>query len=239
MRVDLHCHSRWSPDSGTTLEAIIKAVAARGLDALALTDHNAIDGALALADCAPFTVIVGEEVKTAEGEIIGLYLSEWIPGGLSPEATIDAIHAQGGVAYVPHPFDRIRGSTLTRGALARVAHRLDAIEAYNSRCLFPHFNLRAAAFARRMDLPAGAGSDAHAPDEIGAAWVEVADCDLSKPEDLLRCLSAGRIHGRATGPLGRLAPAAVRARRRIAAWRRRTGSTRREATAATEAEDSP
>ena len=97
LRIDLHTHTHYSADSNAGLEDIIAAVRRRGLDAIAVTDHNKIEGALRLREMAPFMVIVGEEVRTREGEIIGLFLSEVVPPDLSPEETVDRIEAQGGV----------------------------------------------------------------------------------------------------------------------------------------------
>ncbi|MBC7261726.1 MAG: PHP domain-containing protein, partial [Chloroflexi bacterium] len=105
IKVDLHIHTCYSPDSLTSLEAVIAAALERGLGALAITDHNAIEGALALQRMAPFPVIVGEEILTAEGDIIGLFLQELIPPKLTPAQTIARIREQGGVVYIPHPFD--------------------------------------------------------------------------------------------------------------------------------------
>ena len=113
MRVDLHSHSFYSKDSLSSFEAIIAGVLRSPLDALALTDHDKFEGALELQKRAPFLVIPGEEIKTKNGEIIGLFLKEWIPPQLSPIETIDRIREQDGIVYVPHPFDRVRGSRIT------------------------------------------------------------------------------------------------------------------------------
>src|SRR5690606_31520374 len=111
MRVDLHLHTFRSPDSLTGYDAIIRAVQQRGLDAIAVTDHNTIRGACELAERAPFPVIIGEEIRTDVGEVIGYFLSEEIPRGLSLDETIARIRAQGGVIAVPHPLDRVRRSS--------------------------------------------------------------------------------------------------------------------------------
>ena len=226
MRVDLHCHSEWSPDSRTTLDEIIESVLAVGVDVLALTDHDAVEGALELSKRAPFPVIVGEEVLSAEGEIIGLYLTEFVPPGLSPEETVDRIHAQGGIAYVPHPFDTVRGSTLNRDALLRIVDRIDAVEVYNSRCLFDRFNAEASVFASEHGLPGGAGSDAHRPEQIGMAVAEVPDFDPSDPQALLEALGTATISGSRLGALGRLAPSVARARDAVDSWRERLSGGR-------------
>ena len=113
VRVDLHSHTMWSGDSTTTPEEVIEAVEASGIDVLAITDHNAIRGAAELADKLPCRVIIGEEIKTRTGEIIGLFLSERVPFGLPAEEVALRIRDQGGVVYIPHPFDELRTNLAT------------------------------------------------------------------------------------------------------------------------------
>ena len=131
IRVDLHLHSRYSPDSGTSLEALVARAGELGLDRIALTDHNTAEGALALSRLAPDLAIVGEEVRTAEGEIIGLFIDASIAPGGTPEDVCDRIHAMGGLTYACHPFDRRRAS-FRPDRLVDLAPRLDIIETYNS-----------------------------------------------------------------------------------------------------------
>jgi predicted metal-dependent phosphoesterase TrpH len=222
MRVDMHSHSEWSFDCQTTLAEILDALPGSGVDVLALTDHNEIDGALELKARAPGRIIVGEEVMTAEGEIIGLFLRELVPQGLTPEETIQAIHAQGGLAYVPHPKDRVRASsTIEPKALARVLGLVDALEGYNSKCLFPRFNSQARALARQSGLPMGGGSDAHQAAAIGRGWVEVDDFEVDDARGFLTALASGRIGGHGASLGGRLAPSAAKVRRVVDAWRER------------------
>ncbi len=171
-RVDLHIHTCYSPDSLTRLEEVIAAALKCGLGALAVTDHDAMEGALALSRIAPFPVVVGEEIDTGEGEITGLFLNEFIPPGLGPERTVNTIRAQGGLVYVPHPFDRQRRPLGESGLFSVLAH-IDVIEVLNARVRKPEFNNQAARFAREHGLPGGAGSDAHTPGEIGQAYVEM------------------------------------------------------------------
>lgn len=192
-RVDLHLHTDRSTDCNTSFEGLIRQARARALDCLAITDHDRIDGALEFQRLAPFPVIVGEEVKTLEGEIIGLFLREWIPPRLSPEETVDRIKAQGGVVYVPHPFDRVRRSPLKTAALERIVDRVDAIEVINSRNHFRADNDRAAAFAQQHGLLAGAGSDAHTLHELGHAYVEIEP--FGGPEEFLTNLRTARVGG--------------------------------------------
>lgn len=179
-------------------EAIIAAVEAKGLDALAITDHNKIDGAFELAKRAPFPVIIGEEVRTSEGEIIGYFLREWIPPGLSPEETIARIRAQGGLVNIPHPFDSLRKSVIKREALYRIAREADMIEVLNSRVIRRQENQMAVEFAKQLGKPAVAGSDAHIPYEIGTAYIEIEP--FSDAQSFLQNLTRATWHGK-VGPV--------------------------------------
>ncbi|MBI3733746.1 MAG: PHP domain-containing protein [Chloroflexi bacterium] len=173
MRVELHCHTLVSKDSLMSYDAIIRRVQERGLGALAITDHNKIDGAFELARRAPFPVIIGEEIRTREGEIIGYFLSEWIPPGLTPEETIARIRGQGGLVNIPHPFDSLRHSVIKRDALHRIAEQVDMIEVLNARVIMQGENRQAEQFAKQIGKVAVAGSDAHIPFEIGIATIEI------------------------------------------------------------------
>ena len=194
MRVDLHSHTMWSGDSTTTPDEVHDAVVESGLDVLCITDHNAIRGAQELAEQLPCRVIVGEELRTHAGEIIGLFLTERIPFGTSPREAAMAIRSQGGVVYVPHPFDPMRRN-LAEPALLELAEAgfIDAIEVFNAKTSLRHLNDRAADFAAKFDLAAGAGSDAHVPLALGSAYVEMPDFD--GPADFLRSLRQGRVVG--------------------------------------------
>jgi predicted metal-dependent phosphoesterase TrpH len=178
VRVDLHSHTMWSGDSTTTPDEIEEAVVESGIDVLCITDHNAIKGADALRDRLPCRVVVGEELRTQAGELIGLFLTEHLPFGISPLEAARRIRAQGGLVYVPHPFDPMRRN-MAEGALVELAEAglLDAIEALNAKTSLSSLNERAAAFATRYGLAAGAGSDAHVPSALGAAYVEMPDFD--------------------------------------------------------------
>lgn len=142
---------------------------------------------------APFKVIIGEEVKTSEGEIIGLFLKEEIPRGLSPEETVARIRAQGGLVCIPHPFDLLRRSRLRRHALQRVLSQVDIIEVFNARNIFPLANRWAASLVKANGLVASAGSDAHTPGEIGQVRVRMAD--FGTPQEFLTSLAQARIEG--------------------------------------------
>jgi predicted metal-dependent phosphoesterase TrpH len=199
MRLDLHVHTGRSDDSLMTPAEIIRTTLRRGLDGLAITDHNTIEGALALQEAAPFQVIVGEEIKTTEGEITGLFLRATIPPGLSPEETIAAIREQGGLVYVPHPLDRLRHSAVGRRTLARIIDRVDVLEVFNARMLFPRYNREARRVAEAHGLAMGAGSDAHLPIEIGRGYVAVEPFD--GPASFLAALHRGCATGTLTTPL--------------------------------------
>lgn len=193
MKVDLHVHTCYSADTLTTLQEVIVASQRRGMSALAITDHNAIDGALELQRIAPFPVIVGEEILTKEGEIIGLFLYEFIPPRLTPAQTVARIKEQGGLVYIPHPCDTLRPSTLRESAFLSILEQVDAVEVLNARVMQPVHNEQAQCLAQKYQLPGGAGSDAHTAFEIGQAYVEMEP--FTDSADFLRSLATGRARG--------------------------------------------
>jgi glycosyltransferase involved in cell wall biosynthesis len=185
--VDLHMHTDHSYDCATPVEVLLAEARARGLGAIAITDHNEISGAQtarALAD--GLKVIVGEEVKTADqGEVIGLFIEEKIPRGMSLQETIDEIKRQGGIVYVPHPFDRLH-SVPDYEHLLGVLEGVDAIEVFNPRVAITEFNDEAVRFAAKYRIPAGAGSDAHVPQGLGSVRIRMRD--FNGPEEFLESL---------------------------------------------------
>jgi predicted metal-dependent phosphoesterase TrpH len=198
IKVDMHTHSEYSPDSRTPLTSQAAAIKAAGLNVVCATDHNTIEGALRLRELADgFRVIVGEEVSSRDGEIIGLFLDKAVPRGLSAEETIARIHDQGGLVSVPHPFSRNRRFHLRRSVLERVWKDVDCIEVFNAREAFTQDNVRAAAFAKDKGLPGAVGSDAHRASEIGRAWVEVED--FAGRDDFIGALREGSVIGKLTG----------------------------------------
>jgi dephospho-CoA kinase len=200
--VDLHMHTSASHDCRSDPADVVARARGIGLDRIAITDHNEIDGALAARELDPELVIVAEEVRTAEGlDLIGLWIEERIPPGGTFSAVAAAIRAQGGVVYVPHPFDARRGAD--EGFLDGVVESVDAVEAFNARIHDESRNERAAAWAARQGLPVGAGSDAHTLGEIGRARVELPPFD--GPAAFLWALREGRIEGRTSSPLVHLA----------------------------------
>lgn len=198
IRVDMHMHTMWSGDATTTPDELAEAVVDSGMDVLCVTDHSTINGAAEL--CASGVlgcrVIAGEEVRTTAGEIIGLFLTERLPFGLKPDEAARRVRDQGGLVYVPHPFDGLR-HCLAEGELVALAEAglLDAVEVFNAKTSLPSLNARAAAFARAFDLPGGAGSDAHEPSAIGAAFVEMPAFDEGDPRSFLTALAAGTVRG--------------------------------------------
>ena len=193
IKADLHIHTYYSGDSDITLEKLVERCRALGLGAIAVTDHGTAEGALALArQATPFKVIVGEEVLSTEGEIIGLFLKETIPSSLSPEETIRRIRQQGGLVCVPHPFDRYRSSAMQAETLHRIAGEIDIVEVFNARTI-PAQNLSLPGkFARAHSLLAGAGSDAHSAAEVGRAYITIPD--FEGRDDFLKAIAQAQIH---------------------------------------------
>jgi predicted metal-dependent phosphoesterase TrpH len=188
--IDLHCHTSGSFDSLTTPAAAMRAAASRGLTHLAITDHDRVDVALRAREAAPegLTVIVGEEVKTSDGDLIAVFLERLVPPGMSAVDTIAAVREQGGLVGVPHPFDRLRGYGRKSGAdLADIVDRVDWIETYNARIVGGSANERAATFARDHGRPGLCASDSHTIMEVGVSY-NIVSGDPSTPAGLLAAL---------------------------------------------------
>ncbi len=188
---DLHMHTNHSHDCATDPEALLDHCIAQGLGAVAITDHNEVSGALEAAALGkPITVIVGEEVKTSQGEVIGLFLRERIERGMTMDDTIAAIQDQGGLVYMPHPFDRMH-TIPDPATLLRVLDSIDIFEVYNSRLLFDAFNDDAMRFAAKYNLIQAAGSDAHVLQGIGTALNQIPAFD--GPEEFLLAMRQNQI----------------------------------------------
>jgi len=190
--VDLHMHTDHSYDCATPVEVLLAEARSKGLGAIAVTEHNEISGALEAAEKAKgIKVIVGEEVKTAtQGEVIGLFIQEKIPRGMSLQETIAEIKRQGGLVYVPHPFDRMHSVPDYRHLLD-VLDDIDLIEVFNPRVAISEFNEEAVRFAAKYRMIAGAGSDAHVPQGLGSVRIRMHDFD--GPEQFLESLRTADI----------------------------------------------
>lgn len=190
--VDLHMHTDHSHDCAVPVEVLLETAKARGLGAIAVTDHNEISGALdAAARAEGIKIIVGEEVKTKDqGEVIGLFIIDKIERGMSLEETIAEIKRQGGLVYVPHPFDRMH-SVPDYENLLRVIDQIDLLEVFNPRVAFSAFNEEAARFAAKYRIVAGAGSDSHVPQGLGSVRIQMHDFD--GPQEFLESLRAADI----------------------------------------------
>ncbi len=172
-KVDLHSHTIYSKDCLTKTRQLIDHARKIGLNKVAVTEHNRLDGALAAKAIAPDLVIVGEEIKTTHGEIIGYYLQEEVPRGLSPAETIQRLRDQGAVITIPHPLDSLRSSAMRLRAVLTVIDDVDALEVLNARCVRPADNLAAAKLAAERGKLITAGSDAHILSELGQCYLEV------------------------------------------------------------------
>ena len=194
MRVEFHCHTYHSIDSLMLPHQILDTIDRKEIDRIAITDHNTIEGALELADLAPDRIIVGEEVKTTEGEILGYFVQEAVPKNLPALEAIQALRAQGAFISIPHPFDRERSNHWTEECLQEILHLIDAIEVFNSRTLTSQPNLDAKAFAARHGLLGTAGSDAHTPREIGRT---ILTCPpFEDAETMRQAIPQGEIHAK-------------------------------------------
>ena len=173
IKVDLHVHTSCSADGLMSPQEVVDVSVQRGLGGLAITDHNTIAGARAVQEIAPFPVVIGEEISTSDGEIVGLFLEREVPKGLSAEDTVKLIKAQCALAGVPHPFDRLRRESLDRAILEGLIASLDFLEVFNGRVTLPEDNRRAREFALLHGLACTAGSDAHSRFELGRVYLEM------------------------------------------------------------------
>jgi len=237
--VDLHMHTDHSRDCATPVEVLLATAHARGLGAIAVTDHNEISGALAARELArergmDVKVIVGEEVKTAEeGEVIGLFIEEKIQRGMSLQETVAEIHRQGGLVYVPHPFDRLH-SVPDYEHLLKIVADIDAIEVFNPRVAIGAFNDEAQRFAAKYRIVAGAGSDSHVAQGLGSVRIRMREFDgpaeflqslrdadiVTRPSSLLYVQALKFLQTRATPPSARRASRARRVKRAMGGSRK-------------------
>jgi predicted metal-dependent phosphoesterase TrpH len=198
LKADFHIHSQYSMDSTTSLDQIIRTCQKKGINCIALADHGAVEGALKLQKIAPFYVVVAEEILTTRGEIMGMFLTELIPSGLSLEESIRRIKEQGGLFCAQHPFDKFRADALKAETMDEIASQIDLVEVFNARNPLLRSSKQASQFAREHQLPGSAGSDAHAAYEIGNAYVEMPE--FTGRSDFLQALRKGNVCGHRASP---------------------------------------
>lgn len=186
-------------DCDMSLEDIISRCLDTGINCIAIADHGTIEGALKMQSLAPFPVIIAEEVLTPHGEIMGMFLKEGIPSGLSIEQAISRIRSQSALVCLPHPFDPLRGLRLDGQRLAELAEQIDIIEVFNARSLLFRTSTKPRTLARKHHLPETAGSDAHTLNEIGATYVEMPE--FKDRNDFLQALRKGKIAKHSSSPL--------------------------------------
>jgi predicted metal-dependent phosphoesterase TrpH len=186
-------------DCNTPLKQVIDRCLETGINCIAIADHGTIEGALKMQSLAPFPVIVAEEILTPHGEIMGMFLKEGIPSGLSVAETISRIKAQDALISIPHPFDMFRHSALDSQIIERLAEQIDVIEVFNSRSFFHRSSTKAQIFAQKYGIPGSAGSDAHTAYEIGNTYIEMPE--FNGKDDFLNALAKGRIAGHKANPL--------------------------------------
>ena len=200
LKADFHMHTHFSPDSEVSPQRLVDRCNEVGLNCIAVTDHNTIEGALAVQRIASFMVIVGEEVGSTEGEITGLFLKEAVPPGLSPLETANRIKAQGGLVSIPHPFDRFRREVISRAALDELIPHVDIVEVFNSRNSLSADDRKAQDLALEHGLLTSGVSDAHTTIELGRTYVEMPEFD-GTPGGFKQALAEGTIVGRRMSPL--------------------------------------
>jgi predicted metal-dependent phosphoesterase TrpH len=218
-RYELHAHTHASGDCLARPRDLVRVARARGLDRLALTDHNTIRGARAAYALDPALIIIGEEIMTTQGELLAYFVQDEVPPGLTPLETIIRLRAQGAAISVSHPFDRHRQGAWREADLAAILPHVDAIEVFNARCIHAADNARALAFAREHGTLGTVGSDAHSLMELGRAVLD------APPAATGAELAAG---WRAARAVTRLSSPAIHLTSRWAATWKRLRGTRRE-----------
>lgn len=200
VKVELHTHTRMSYDVTTSYRDIIRACVKKNIDVLAVTDHNEIDGAYILQRLAPFRVIIGQEILTKDGEIIGLFLKDHIKIGMSLKETILEIKRQGGISYLPHPFDKTTRKTAANPDIfEKLVDEIDIVEVHNGRTIIPTDNRTAQEFATKYKKTFGVGSDSHTKYEYGRNYIEMED--FKSPSDFLKAIKLGKLNKSVVNPL--------------------------------------
>lgn len=211
-KIDLHTHSVASPDGGISAADYKKALDNSLLDAIAVTDHNTAEFALTLHEQLGEQIIVGEEIMTTRGELIGLFLTATISGGQTPEATVEAIKAQGGIVYVPHPFETVRKG-LGPHDLEAIANKVDIVEVCNGRAFLQNRSSQAVVWARFNQLPGAASSDAHGYKGLGKTYSDLKQ--LPTKANLVEQLKGAVLHTSHPSPQALLYPKYHRFRKRL------------------------
>jgi predicted metal-dependent phosphoesterase TrpH len=199
LKADFHIHTKYSMDCQTEPKEIVKRCQVLGINCIAISDHDAIEGALETQGIAPFKVIVAEEILTHNGELMGMFLKKHIASGISIEKAIAAIKEQGGLVAIPHPFDPIRGLRLKGEEFNKLAPQIDIIEIFNARCPFGKADTKAREYAKKYNIPGIAGSDAHMTSEIGNVLVTLPE--FKTPREFLAKLKEAGIQGKRSSPL--------------------------------------
>jgi len=212
-KIDLHTHSIASPDGSLRLVDYADMLSQGRLDAIAITDHDRIDFALEAQRALGDVIIIGEEITTLEGEIIGLFLQEAVPAGLTARETAERIHTQHGIVYIPHPFETVRKG-MSDAALYKIAALVDIIEIYNGRALFQNRSQLAEKWAIQHHCPGASSSDAHGKIGWGNTYTEIADAP--RATKLAAQLQHAHHNKELVGILGSMYPKYNRLRKRFA-----------------------
>ncbi len=211
-KIDFHTHSSASPDGGITPQQYKKALRSGLLDAVAITDHNAVHVALELQKELGEQIIVGEEIMTTHGEIIGLFLTKLVPAGLSPQETVAHIKNQGGMVYIPHPFETYRKG-LDPSTLEHIADDVDIIEVCNGRAFLQNRSSQAVVWARLNQRASAASSDAHGYKGLGRTYTDLAA--MPERDTLLGLLETAVLRTRNPSVSALLYPKYHRLRRKL------------------------
>jgi predicted metal-dependent phosphoesterase TrpH len=215
IKAEFHCHTCYSKDSLVKIQDLLTTSERKGLDRVVVTDHNTIQGALEAHVLDPVRFIVGEEIMTLEGELIGIFMKELVSPRLPAMRTIEVLREQGAFISVSHPFDALREGGWELNDLLKITPYIDAIEVFNSRCMSPKFNTQAEDFAKQHKLLGTVGSDSHTTGELGSATLILPEFD--DPAGLKEALKSAL-------PNTRLSMPWVHFYSRYAAWRKKSSS---------------
>lgn len=212
VKIDLHTHSEASPDGGITRAQYAKLIQNGTLDFVAVTDHNSTFLAQELHQELGARIIVGEEIMTTDGEIVGLYLNSTVPAGLSPKDTIQQIRSQGGIVYIPHPLETVRKG-LPIEVLDEITDEIDIIETNNGRAVFQNMSQKVTEWANLYNVPGAASSDAHGLGGIGRTYTVINDAPTR--QNLVELINTGTRHHSSPGIKALLYPKYHRLRKKL------------------------